>query len=81
MDLPYAELKDICAGVSLGSVLGPVLYMLLMNDVSETFNKTLADDTTITVTVRNVKLNSTRSKCTNIYFTNKKIGKRAIFVN
>jgi hypothetical protein len=49
----HLELKKIQAGVPHESVLGPVLYLLYINDLPETLNcmiATFADDTTIMAT-------------------------------
>jgi hypothetical protein len=55
----YSELKEIKAGVTQGSVLGPVLYLLFTSDLPELENitvATFADDTAIlTVSSSNVE--------------------------
>lgn len=46
----YSELKETRAGVSQGSVLGPVLYLLYTSDIPDLDHETIAtfaDDTAV----------------------------------
>jgi hypothetical protein len=54
----YSDLKEIKAGVPLGSVLGPVLYLLYTRDVTQTAHTkiaTFADDTAIMAVGENIE--------------------------
>lgn len=49
----YSDLRQICAGVPQGSVLGPVLYLLFTNDIPQSngvVTATFADDTALLAT-------------------------------
>ena len=52
----YSEWFDIISGVPQGSVLGPILFLIDVNDIPETVNsnvKMFADDTKIYRTLKN----------------------------
>ncbi len=55
-----SELKDSTFGVPQGSVLGPLLFILLTNDINNALKKSqsilFADDTTIYVTHKNTRV-------------------------
>lgn len=54
----YSDLKPISAGVSQGSVLGPVFYLLYTRDIPKckgTVLPTFADDTSILARGNNIK--------------------------
>ena len=50
----YSEWVDVISGVPQGSVLGPILFLIYVNDIPEIVNcciKTFADDTKLFRTV------------------------------
>ena len=52
----YSEWFDVISGVPQGSVLGPILFLIYVNDILETVNsnvKMFADDTKIFRTLKN----------------------------
>ena len=52
----YSEWFDIISSVPQGSVLGPILFLIYVNDIPETVNsnvKMVADDTKIFRTLKN----------------------------
>ena len=53
----YSEWVDVISGVPQGSVLGPILFLIYVNDIPETVNcsiKTFADDTKLFRTVKTI---------------------------
>ena len=53
-----SSLEDILCGVPQGSILGPILFLNLMNDLSNAsklFTKLFADDTTLQYSSENLK--------------------------
>ena len=53
----YSEWVDVISGVPQGSVLGPILFLIYVNDIPETVNcsiKMFADDTTLFRTVKTI---------------------------
>lgn len=84
LEVNYSDLKVISAGVPHGSVLGPVLYLLYISDMSELEHNaivTFADDNNMkAVGEDHKKLDCTKlwpitlneTKYVHISFTNKK---------
>ena len=53
----YSEWVDVISGVPLGSVLGPILFLIYLNDIPEIVNcniKMFADDTKLFRTVKTI---------------------------
>ena len=53
----YSEWVDVTSGIPQGSVLGPILFLIYVNDIPEMVNcsiKMFADDTTLFRTVKSI---------------------------
>ena len=53
----HSSWSDVVAGVSQGSILGPLLFLIYINDLSDGFHsnpKLFTDDTSLFSTIHNI---------------------------